>query len=112
MARYTLSILILGFCCLTFTLMAFALSCWRMKPGAAAVTAGAIVVTDQVIRVMPGLSHIAPYCLTTRLLTWRQVLHDEIPWLKIERNLSELFYFDVALILLAWWVFRRRELAP
>jgi ABC-2 type transport system permease protein len=110
--RYALGIAMLCFCCLTFTLMAFTLSCWRMKAGAATVTAAAIVIADQTLRVLPGCAEIAPYSLTTRLLTWRQVFHDTIPWLRIERNLSQLLVLDLVLIALAWWVFRRRELAP
>jgi hypothetical protein len=46
------------------------------------------------------------------MLTWRQVFSYEIPWLRIERNLGQLLVLDVALVALAWWTFRRRELAP
>lgn len=109
--RYGFAMAMLAYCCLTFTLLAFMLSCWRMKPGAATVTAAAIVILDQTIRVMPGFVELAPYSLTTRLLTWRQAFHDVIPWLRIERNLSQLFLIDVALITAAWLVFRRREVS-
>jgi ABC-2 type transport system permease protein len=110
--RYALGILLLTPCWLTFTLLAFMLSCWSMKPGAATVLALAVLLTDQLLRLQPGLPEFTAYSLWTRILTWRQVFSYEIPWLRIERNLGQLFALDVALIALAWWTFRRRELAP
>ena len=110
--RYALAIAMLGPCWITFTLIAFLLSCCRMKPGAATVVALALLLTDHVLRIQPAFATYLPYSLTTRILTWRQPFAYEIPWLRIDRNLSQLALLDVALVLLAWWVFRRRELAP
>jgi ABC-2 type transport system permease protein len=110
--RCLLAIVLLVPCWLTFTLLAFTLSCWHVKPGVATVGALAILVAHELQRLQPGIPAYTQYALTTRLLTWRQVFSDEIPWLRIERNLSQLALLDVALILLAWWTFRRRELAP
>lgn len=110
--RYALAVAMLGPCWVTFTLLGFFLSCCRMKPGAATVVAAALLLTDHVLRIQPGFTGYLPYSLGTRLLTWRQPFAYEISWLRIERNLSQLLLLDVVLILLAWWVFRRRELAP
>lgn len=110
--RYALGIAMLGPCWLTFTLIAFALSCCKMKPGAATVLALSVLLTDHVLRIQPAFAALAPYSLTTRILTWRQVFGYDVAWLRIERNLSQLLLVDAALIALAWAVFRRRELAP
>ncbi len=110
--RYALAIALLGPCWITFTLLAFLLSCGRMKPGAATVVALAVLLTDHVLRTNPAFAAYLPYSLCTRLHTWRQPFAYDVPWLRIERNLSQLLVIDVALIALAWWTFRRRELAP
>lgn len=110
--RYALAILLLAPCHFTITLLAFALSCWRVKPGAATVGALAILVADELVRIQPGLAAIAPYTLATRIRTWRHVFAYDVPWLRIERNLTDLLLIDLVLIALAWWTFRRRELAP
>lgn len=110
--RYALALVMIGPCWITFTLLAFLLSCCHMKPGAATVVACALLLTDHVLRIQPGFAHFAPYSLTIRLLTWRQPFAYEIGWLRIERNMSQLLVLDVLLVLAAWWVFRRRELAP
>jgi ABC-2 type transport system permease protein len=110
--RYALAVTMLGPCWITFALLGFALSCCRMKPGAATVLAVALLLTDHVLRIQPAFAAYLPYSLTTRMLTWRQPFAYEIPWLRIERNLSQLLLVDVALVVLAWWVFRRRELQP
>jgi ABC-2 type transport system permease protein len=110
--RYALGIAMLGPSWLTFTLVAFTLSCWRIKPGAATVVALAVLLGDELLRVQPGFAGFAPYALTTRLLTWRQVFGFHVAWPRIARNLSQLLWIDLALIGLAWVTFRRRELAP
>lgn len=110
--RYALGTALLWPCSITFTLVAFTLSCCRMKPGAATVLAIALFLVDQTLRVQPGLPSYATYSLTTRILTWRQAFGFEIAWLRIERNLLQLLLFDLGLITCAWWIFRRRELAP
>lgn len=96
----------------TFTLLAFALSCCKMKPGVATVVALAVLLTDQVLRLQPAFAAFAPYALTTRILTWRQAFGFDVAWPRIERNLGQLFLLDVALFAFACWAVRRRELAP
>lgn len=110
--RYALGIAMLGPCWITFTLIAFALSCCRMKPGLATVLALTALLTDHVLRIQPAFARLAPYSLTTRILTWRQVFAYDVSWLRVERNLGQLLALDVLVLVAAWWVFRRRELAP
>jgi len=95
---------------LTVTMLALTLSCFDVKPGTATALAVAVFLVDEFVRLQPAFVTIAPYCLSTRLLTWRQVFNDTIPWLRIQRNYSDLLRVDVVLALVAWWAFRRREL--
>jgi ABC-2 type transport system permease protein len=112
LARYGLAIVMLGPCWVTFTLLAFLLSCCRMKPGAATIVALALLLTDEVLRTQAGFAAYLPYSLSIRILTWRQSFAYDIPWLRIERNLSQLLILDAALAALAIAIFRRRELGP
>ncbi len=112
LARYALAIPLLGGSMLTVALMGFALSCCGLRPGAVIVVGGAILTTDHLVRIQPGLSAISPYTLATRLMSWRQVFTKAIPWPRLERNYGQLFVLDVCLIAIAWWAFRRRDFTP
>jgi hypothetical protein len=67
-----------------------------------------VLLADWTVRVHPAFAALSPYCLTTRIATWRQLFNDEIPWLRIERNLLQLLWVDGALLAFAWAAFRRR----
>jgi ABC-2 type transport system permease protein len=110
--RYALGAALLWPCSVTFTLVAFTLSCFRMKPGAATVLAVALFLLDQTLRIQPGLGWYATYSVTTRIVTWRQAFGYDVAWLRIQRNVTELILIDLVLVAIAWWVFSRRELAP
>ncbi len=92
----------------TVTLLAFTLSCFPVKPGTALALAVAILFADWAIHLQ--FLTVSPYCLATRLGTWRQFFNDEVPWLRIRRNFRDLAWIDVALVGLAWVAFVRRPL--
>lgn len=91
-------------------LWAFLFSSTGMKPARAVVLALTLLGTDHLVRTTPETAVARPYCLTTRLLSWRQVFNDDIPWPRIQRNYTQLAGIDAALILAAWAAFRRLEL--
>lgn len=111
LARYALAVPVAALAMFTVALLAFALSCFRVKPGTATVLALAVLFADWMVRNHPSFLAIAPYCLTTRLATWRQVFNTEIPWLRMERNLGQLLWIDAALVVIAWRAWLRREIA-
>jgi ABC-2 type transport system permease protein len=108
--RYALALVLLTVSGLTITLLAFAASCFDVKPAVATALALVLLLADDLVRMQPAFVTLRPYCLTTRLMSWRQVFNDEIPWLRIQRNYGVLLWIDLALIVTAWWAFRRREL--
>jgi ABC-2 type transport system permease protein len=110
--RYALAVALLGPTVFTVPLLVLTLSCFPVKPGAAMAGALAVLLGDYVVNLHPAFTAVSPYTLATRLKSYRQVLNDDIPWLRLERNYSELLCLDLALLLVAWWVFRRRRLAP
>ncbi len=108
--RYALAMPMLAGSSWTVAMLALTLSCFDMKPGAATVLALVVLLTDELVRLQPAFVTLAPYCLATRLLTWRQVFSHTIPWLRIQRNYTDLLRLDLVLTGIAWWAFRRREL--
>ncbi len=107
--RYALAIPLMCFSGLSGMLWPFFFSCTRMKPAAAAILALSLLAADDIIRTAPETSAASPWCLTTRMLSWRQVFNDEIPWPRIQNNYTQLAALDGTLMVAAWVVFRRRE---
>jgi hypothetical protein len=85
-------------------------SCVGMKPNTAIVLALTLLASDHLIRTAPETAVARPYCLTTRLLSWRQVFNYDIPWPRIRRNYLQLAEIDAALLVASWAAFRRLEL--
>jgi ABC-2 type transport system permease protein len=112
LARYALAIWMQAGSMLTIALIGFALSCCGLRPGAVIVVGGAILTADHLVRVQPGFAAIGPYTLATRLMSWRQVFNQSIPWPRLERNYGQLLALDLGLVIAAWWAFRRRDLTP
>lgn len=112
MRRFSLAIPLMWFSGVSGMLWAFLFSCTGMKPATAIVLALALLSTDHLIRTTPETAIARPYCVTTRLLSWRQVFNYDIPWPRIRRNYIQLAEIDAALLVAAWAAFRRLELKP
>lgn len=107
--RYAMAGGLLWFTAVSGLLWAFMFSCSGVKPATAAIAALTIFVADDIVRTQPGFTTVSPHCITTRMLSWRQVYSDEIPWPRIERNYTQLAAIDLGLLTVAWLLFRRRE---
>lgn len=110
--RYELAVALLIFAAFSGMVVAFAFSCFNMRPAAATALALTILLTDTLIRTTPSLQAVEPWCISTRLITWRQVFNDEIPWLRIQRNYTQLAWWDAAWLTIGWLGFRRRDFKP
>jgi ABC-2 type transport system permease protein len=109
MRRYALALPLMWFSGVSGMLWPFFFSCTGMKPAAATILSLTLLATDDIVRTTPETAVASPYCVTTRMLSWRQVFNDDIPWPRIQRNYTQLTEMDVTLIVGAWVVFRRRE---
>jgi len=112
MQRYAASMPLLAASILTVPLLAFTLSCFPMKAATAASVAVLVLLGDWTIQSLPTFAPLSPYTLTTRIVSWRQVFNDAIPWLRLQRNYSELAVVDLLLVLVGWCAFCRRPLKP
>jgi ABC-2 type transport system permease protein len=110
--RYAFAIVLLAASLFTVTLLAVTLSCFPIKAATATSVALIVLLADWAVQAHPAFAPVSPYTLMTRLSSWRQVFNDTIPWLRLERNYSELLLLDAGLIATAWWAFRRRPLTP
>lgn len=108
--RYALAIPFMWLSAVSGMLWAFLFTCMGMRTAAAMILALTLLTADTIVRTSPPTKSTAPYTLTTRLLTWRQVFNEEIPWGRIKRNTRELAMIDAALIALAFAAFRRMEI--
>ena len=108
--RYALSMLFLAVSSSFGIVLAFFFSCFRISPAVATALALTVFFADDIIRVRPEFSSLSPYCLSTRLLTWRQVFNNDIPWLRMRRNYIALCRTDAALLAGGWLAFRRRDI--
>jgi hypothetical protein len=110
--RYFLSLPLMWFSALSGLVWPLFFSCTRMKPVAAVVLALTLFTADNILRTTPETRVISPYCVTTRMLSWRQVFNDDIPWPRIERNYLQLAIMDAAFIAAAAIAIRRMETRP
>ncbi len=109
LARYGAAVAFLVVSMQMITALAFALACFPIKPATAAVLAFAFLLADNLVRFDPGLVAVSPYTVSTRFLTWRQVFNEDVQWLRVQRNYGFQLRFDLALLVIGWWVFRRRD---
>jgi ABC-2 type transport system permease protein len=107
--RYVLAVPLMWFSAASGLLWAFLFSCSGMKPAAATILSLALFATDDIVRTVPETAAASPYCVTTRMVSWRQVFNYDIPWARIQRNYTQLAEMDGLLIAGGWLFFRRRE---
>ncbi len=109
-ARYTfaMGLLVVSMC--GPALLALMLACFPMRATTAAMIAVMALLGDWMVHTHPALALVGPYTLTTRLVSWRLVFNQSIPWDRLERNYGELVLIDTVLVIIAWLAFRRRAL--
>jgi ABC-2 type transport system permease protein len=110
--RFAIAVPFLGWSLLTVTSIAFLFSCCDMKPLSATVATVSFVFADRFFHDMPIFKVFRPWFLTTRLESWIRVYEPQIPWMALMKNSALLLAINVALVTLAWLVFRKRDIKP
>ena len=110
--RYWLAVLLVSLSECTVALLAFAFSCGRVKPAAAAALALSVFIADDTVRNLPSMQSVRHHFLVTRVIAWVGAFNDPLHLARMRRCYSDLAIFDAAVAGAAWLVFRRSEFKP
>lgn len=108
--RYACSSLALGLSMTTISSIAFFLSCFRIKPAAATISALAYILVDFIIRTGGFMEHYQYLLLTKHMSTWGRLLAETIDWPLIWRGYAVIGAVNVTLFTLGYAVFESRDL--
>jgi ABC-2 type transport system permease protein len=90
--------------------LAFMLSCFRIKPVAATISAVAYLLVDWILYQTRLLDDYRPWMLTHYMSTWRFLFLENIPWARILRNYTILCGASFSLFVVGAAVFESRDL--
>lgn len=96
----------------TVAVLAFSLSCLKIKPVVATVAALSIVFIDNLLRGIPFFENIRHFFLTNYMASWIRVYLEHPPTTTILLNYAFLLLLNAGLVAAAFWIFNRRDLKP
>jgi ABC-2 type transport system permease protein len=96
----------------TVAVLAFALSCLRIKPVAATVGALSVIFIDEMLRGISFFENVRHFFLTNRMASWVRVYRQPMRWGQVCEDYALLLALDVIVIVIGFWVFSRRDLKP
>jgi ABC-2 type transport system permease protein len=108
--RYALSSVFLSLSMMGVGSVAFFMSCFRIKPATATITAMAYLLVDTILHESRIMDNYKEYLLTHYMATWRMVLMENIPWVTIMRNYAVLGGASLTLFVLGSAIFESRDL--
>lgn len=108
--RYFLSSLFLGVSMTTISSIAFFLSCFRIKPAAATISALTYILVDFIIRTGGFMQSYQHLLLTKHMASWGRVLAETIDWPLVWRGYAVVFAVNITLFTLGYAVFESRDL--
>lgn len=106
--RYACAGLMLSLSMMGPSSMAFFMSCFRIKPAAATITALGYLFVDTIVREMNILDE-ETYLITHYMKSWVRVFMEDIPWVLIIRNYTVLAGISLSLFALGAVVFHSRD---
>lgn len=110
--RYGLAVLLVSLGVCTIALTAFTFSCARMKPASATAIALSIFIADDAVRNIPSMLPLRHHFLMTRIIAWVGAFNDPLHVERLQRAYTELAVLNLALVAVAWLLFRRAEFKP
>ena len=91
------------------TSIAFFLSCFRIKPAAATISALSYLFMDSVLRELHIMDSYKHFLITHYMTTWRMLFMETIPWVTVLRQYSTLAGVSLTLFVLGAMVFESRD---
>lgn len=108
--RYALGSIWLGLSLTTVSSIAFFMSCFRIKPAAATITALSYVLIDRILLSTNLLQSYEHLLITQYMESWARIFADPIPWAVLVRNYTVLAAVNLSLFALGAAVFESRDL--
>lgn len=112
MARYFLAVGGFALFYLPVTSLAFFFGCCRMKPASATILTIGILFGDWVLSKIP-LAAFDPWrdwFFASRMERWLLLVSEQIPWARFFENAAWLVGSGLALFVIGWIVFERRDI--
>lgn len=107
--RYFASVPLVTLSLLTVSCLSFFFSCLNIKPAAATTLTLSALFVDLILRSLPFFDGMRSWFLTTHMGAWAMVFQTHIPWETMLESYTMLFGLDATLLILAAWVFERRD---
>ena len=107
--RYALASVGLTLSMMGVTSMGFFMSCFRIKPATATITALAYMFVDSILRESHLMDNYRHLLITHYMTAWRTFFMEDIPWVSILRSYSMLGGISLTLFVLGAAVFQSRD---
>lgn len=62
-----------------------------------------------VVAAVPMFDDLRPFLFTSQLGAWRELLHEQVEWGRLAREMARLLAATCALLAVGAWRFRTRE---
>lgn len=107
--RYAIASGTLSLSMMCVSAMGFFMSCFRIKPAAATITAFAYLFVDSILRESRLMENYNHYLVTYYISMWRNVFYEVVPWVSILRGYAVLAGVSLTLFVLGAAVFQSRD---
>lgn len=107
--RYVLASFGLTLSMMGVTSMGFFMSCFRIKPATATITALAYMFVDSILRESHLMDNYKHLLVTHYMTAWRTLFMETIPWVNIMRSYAMLAGISLTLFVLGAVVFQSRD---
>ena len=109
LVRYLASLPMLALALVTVTSLAFALSCFNMKPAAATICTLSYFFADLIFRGIPYFESIQEWFITSHTTTWYNVLRTPMPVARMIEDYIYLFAVNATVLIVAAIHFQQRD---
>lgn len=109
LVRYLVSLPLLALSLSAVTSLAFALSCFNMKPAAATIATLSYVTVDFIFKGIPYFESLKQWFITTHMSTWTNIFREHIPWPKMAEDYTYLLAVNLTLVLIGIVNFQQRD---
>ena len=107
--RFLLAHLVMVSKAVTIMSLAFMLSCFNMKPAAAAILALSIILIDRILIEIPYFHDIRECFLSYYLNTWQAFFNQHVWWWRMNESLCILAAFSLTFLIVGCVVFQLRD---